>query len=112
MACEGPSLTESDPRRQESLADPDDWPAADPGPGLSLQGTSAVSLQRAPMPATTDKNIYSSAWQPRKSRATIGVSYTVSKTLLKKLYFSQEKQVNEVKIVFLVVVFLFVFYSR
>lgn len=32
----------ADPRSQESLTDPDDWPAADPGPGLSLQGMSAV----------------------------------------------------------------------
>lgn len=107
--CEGPSLTERDPRRQESLADPDDWPAADPGPGLPLQGTSAVSLQRPPMPATTDKQISSPAWQPRKTRATTGFRYTVSKTVLKKLYFSQEKQVNKVKTVFFVVV---VFYSR
>lgn len=56
MACEGPSLTKSDPRGQESLADPDDWPAADPGPGLSLRCPSAVSLQRALMPVTTENN--------------------------------------------------------
>ena len=52
----GPSLTKSDTRGQESLTDPDDWPAADPGPGLSLQCTSAVSPQRALVPATTENN--------------------------------------------------------
>lgn len=46
----GMLLTKNDPGGQESLADPDDWPAADPGPGLSLQclsSTSAVSLQNS-----------------------------------------------------------------
>lgn len=44
MACEGPTLTKSDPGGQKSLTDSDDWPAGAPGPGLSLQCTSAVSL--------------------------------------------------------------------
>lgn len=34
MPCE--ELTESDPRGQQSLTDPDDWPAADLRPDLPL----------------------------------------------------------------------------
>lgn len=51
MACEGPSLTKSDPWGQESVTDPDDCSVSDLRPGLSLWCTSAVSLQRA---ATTE----------------------------------------------------------
>lgn len=50
-----PALTQGDPRGQWSPAQPDDWPADDPTPGLSLRSTYAVGLQRAPMPVTTNK---------------------------------------------------------
>lgn len=83
------SLTESDPRGQESLTDPDDWPVADPGSGLSLQchssSTEAVSLHRV----QPQENNSPSAAKSRNQQQQSEVEYNTINRRILQLYIDR-----------------------